>query len=343
MFGKEIKLIPEYTLDESEEDCDTEDHPSHSENSKTLVNSKTTKIYESVDSIFLDRDQKEISLKVQQTFGDIFPTDDYDEDCSFFDKPLSSNKDSEGSGCPLKLDEILLSEQKEISWHRSYNRINVSPTQELGEATTTRSSKRGFTSRKGRVSKNLTRVDFWMKKVIRGLREVIRSHFKTVINPSQKGDFLEDCGSYYNWLKAHIENTFNLSLSHSCYTKLFAGISYLIFNFKFRDLLETDFFSEEEIRNITLEKKKFNMVNSPNNWRAKDRKYAFNHEVSALGKLLFNSDDEMKEVFFTKILGRKGTSVSLAKNSYSKMKDIQKYKLMLESYVEEIDESILGK
>lgn len=150
-----------------------------------------------------------------------------------------------------KVEDFSIPEQKEfLAPRKGRKRVNYSEQEESSDSP---SAKKKSTARKGKVSKNLKRIDFNQKKTTRGLREEIRVHFKTLMNNAQREIYLKDGRKFYNWLRDYLFNDLEISPSEESFMKIFAGVTYLVFGPKFDKILGGDF-SREEVSAIKDEK-----------------------------------------------------------------------------------------
>jgi len=141
---------------------------------------------------FFDQEQREIFLRVNETFTNLFPESHEDTSLSMEDDLIFTNHFSFETLDSLKVKDISDSDREETSLCEFKINEGKSFDENFERLVTNKFRKTKSTKRKGRVSRNLTRIDFNQKKVIRGLREVVRAYFKKWMSQSQRDTYLQD-------------------------------------------------------------------------------------------------------------------------------------------------------
>ena len=141
---------------------------------------------------FFDQEQREIFLRVNETFTNLFPESHEDTSLSMEDDLIFTNHFSFETLDSLKVKDISDSDREETSLCEFKINEGKSFDENFERLVTNKFRKTKSTKRKGRVSRNLTRIDFNQKNVIRGLREAVRAYFKKWMSQSQRDSYLQD-------------------------------------------------------------------------------------------------------------------------------------------------------
>ena len=165
------------------------------------------------------------------------------------------------------------------------------------------------------VSDALYRLDRLIKGIIRGLIAVVlqtmrkemkeyqKEHNKGKPN-SQKINLKTNPSQFAKFFKWFLSDRLSLNLTQQAREDLYAVVVYLTFKTKFNKMIDPKL-SRSKKQQIKREKEKFFRFNLPGNALGQDRDYAIAHVSVSFGKFLTEQNEEAKEIFWSKVMGRK--------------------------------------